>query len=115
MLPQEYISPEFEVLRDPCRCIQCRACERQCANLVHRYDAEENRMYSDSADCVDCQRCVCICPTHALQIVENRNQYRPNTNWSMQTMKELFKDKNTTEWIGYNRLFESNLRKSSLS
>ena len=25
MLPQEYISPEFEVLRDPCRCIQCRA------------------------------------------------------------------------------------------
>ena len=37
MLPQEYISPEFEVLRDPCRCIQCRACERQCANLVHRY------------------------------------------------------------------------------
>ena len=91
MLPQEYISPEFEVLRDPCRCIQCRACERQCANLVHRYDAEENRMYSDSADCVDCQRCVCICPTHALQIVENRNQYRPNTNWSMQTMKELYR------------------------
>ena len=91
MLPQEYISPEFEVLRDLCRCIQCRACERQCANLVHRYDAEENRMYSDSADCVDCQRCVCICPTHALQIVENRNQYRPNTNWSMQTMKELYR------------------------
>ena len=37
------------------------------------------------------------------------------TDAKMQTMKELFKDKNTTEWIGYNRLFESNLRKSSLS
>ena len=24
----------------------------------------------------------------------------------MQTMNELFKDKNTTAWIGYNRLFE---------
>lgn len=32
----------------------------------------------------------------------------------MQSLKEIFKDKNTRDWIGYNRLFESNLRKSSL-
>ncbi len=32
----------------------------------------------------------------------------------MQSLKELFKDKNTRDWIGYNRLFESNLRRSSL-
>ena len=32
----------------------------------------------------------------------------------MQTLKEIFKDKNTKDWIGYNRLFETNLRKSSL-
>lgn len=31
----------------------------------------------------------------------------------MQTLKEIFKDKNTKDWIGYNRLFETNLRKSS--
>ena len=95
MLPQEYIAPEFEVLRDPYRCIGCRACERQCANLVHHYDAENRRMYSDSADCVDCQRCVCICPTHALKIVENQNQYRANDNWSNQTMKELYRQANS--------------------
>ena len=95
MLPQEYIAPEFEVLRDPYRCIQCRACERQCANLVHHYDAENNRMYSDTADCVDCQRCVCICPTHALKIIENENQYRRNNNWSNQTMKELYRQANS--------------------
>ena len=95
MLPQEYIAPEFEVLRDPYRCIQCRACERQCANLVHHYDAENNRMYSDTADCVDCQRCVCICPTHALKIIENQNQYRANDNWSNQTMKELYRQANS--------------------
>ena len=95
MLPQEYIAPEFEVLRDPYRCIQCRACERQCANLVHHYDAENNRMYSDTADCVNCQRCVCICPTHALKIIENENQYRRNNNWSNQTMKELYRQANS--------------------
>ena len=95
MLPQEYIAPEFEVLRDPFRCIQCRACERQCANLVHHYDAENNAMYSDTTDCVDCQRCVCICPTHALKIIENQNQYRPNENWSNQTMKELYRQANS--------------------
>ncbi len=95
MLPQEYIAPEFEVLRDPYRCTDCRACERQCANLVHRYDEEHHRVYSDSADCVDCQRCVCICPTHALKIVENRNQYRANDNWSNQTMNELYRQANS--------------------
>ena len=30
-------------------------------------------------------------------------------------LKEILKDKHSTEWLGYNRLFESNLRKSSLS
>lgn len=32
----------------------------------------------------------------------------------MQTLIELFKDKETNDWIGYNRLFETNLRKTSI-
>lgn len=32
----------------------------------------------------------------------------------MQTLTEIFKDKHTTEWLGFNRLFDSNLRKSIL-
>nr|WP_317283417.1 HD domain-containing protein [uncultured Sellimonas sp.] len=36
------------------------------------------------------------------------------TDAKMQTLKEIFKDKHTSEWLGYNRLFESNLRRSSL-
>lgn len=32
----------------------------------------------------------------------------------MQTLTEVFKDKNTNDWLGYNRLFESNLRKTTL-
>ena len=32
----------------------------------------------------------------------------------MQTLTEIFKDKNTNDWLGYNRLFESNIRKTTL-
>lgn len=32
----------------------------------------------------------------------------------MQMLIELFKDKDTKDWIGYNRLFETNLRRSSI-
>ena len=35
-----------------------------------------------------------------------------STDAKMQTLTELFKDKNTNDWLGYNRLFESNLRKT---
>ncbi len=31
----------------------------------------------------------------------------------MQTLTEIFRDKNTNDWLGYNRLFETNLRKTS--
>lgn len=86
-----YNNPLFEVLRDPDRCIRCRVCERQCANEVHKYDAELDKMISDESKCVDCQRCVCLCPTNALKIRPNENMFRPNANWSMQLMDEIYK------------------------
>lgn len=36
------------------------------------------------------------------------------TDAKMQTLTEIFKEKDTKEWLGYNRLFESNLRKTSI-
>ena len=36
------------------------------------------------------------------------------TDAKMQTLTELFKDKDTTEWLGFNRLFDSNIRKTSI-
>ena len=91
----DYAYPQYEVVRNYDRCIACRVCERQCANEVHRYDADTGLMMSDSAQCVDCQRCVCMCPTRALKIEKNRNDYRENDNWSSQTIKELFKQANS--------------------
>lgn len=37
-----------------------------------------------------------------------------NADAKLQTLKEIFKDKNNAEWLGYNRLFESNLRRTTV-
>ena len=90
-----YFQPLFDVIRDKDRCIKCQACARQCVNEVHRYDGDLDKMISNSQQCVDCQRCVCICPTGALKIVDNPNKFRNNSNWSQQTMTEVYKQAET--------------------
>lgn len=85
------MNPLFEVVRNTDRCIKCRVCERQCANEVHHYDPDLDRMVSDETNCVDCQRCVTLCPTRALKIRKNENEFRENGNWSQQVMDEVYK------------------------
>lgn len=87
----QYIYPEFDVVRNQDRCIACRVCERQCSNLVHSYDEDGKMMLSDESLCVDCQRCVTLCPTHALKIVKNECSFRENANWQADTIKEIYK------------------------
>ena len=87
----EYIYPEFEVIRSDARCIACRVCERQCANEVHRFDGERGLMISDESRCVDCQRCVALCPTRALKIVRSDCSLRENANWQSDTVSEIYK------------------------
>ena len=48
-------------------------------------------MMCDEAKCVDCQRCVSLCPTHALKIVKNDCAFRENANWQTDTIKEIYK------------------------
>ncbi len=90
-MPVMEIYPEFELIRDERRCTNCRICERQCANGVHRFDARTGRMIADETKCVDCQRCVAYCPAHALKIVKNPNSCRENRNWSCDTIKEIYR------------------------
>lgn len=87
----DYIYPQFEVIRREERCNNCRICERQCANGVHRFDAERQIMVSDESKCVNCQRCVCFCPTHALKIQKGSCALRENDNWDEDTVKELYR------------------------
>ena len=81
--------PDYEVVRNYDRCINCRVCERQCANEVHFFDEEGNVMLADDSKCVDCQRCVSLCPTRALKITESGNTYKKNYNWKGSAIKEI--------------------------
>lgn len=40
--------------------------------------------------------------------------FADSTDAKLQTLTEIFKDKEGNDWLGYNRLFESNLRKTSI-
>ncbi|MDR1070402.1 MAG: alpha-hydroxy-acid oxidizing protein [Gracilibacteraceae bacterium] len=86
-----YIFPDYEVVRDEKRCIACRVCERQCANEVHHLNLAENRMEADEAQCVNCHRCVSLCPTRALKIVRTNNTFKHNANWTGEIIADIFR------------------------
>ena len=86
-----YFYPEYEAARNYDRCINCRVCEKQCANQVHEYIEELEKMTSDDSKCVNCHRCVSLCLTRALKIVKSGNTYRENANWSIGIMDELYR------------------------
>ena len=85
------IYPPYEVVRNLDRCTNCRVCERQCANGVHRYDAALKKMVADESQCVNCHRCVALCPTRALKIVKTDHTFRENGNWSGQAIQEVYR------------------------
>jgi glutamate synthase domain-containing protein 2 len=86
-----FLYPDYEIARNYDRCIVCRACERQCANEVHEYLENSNKMVCDDAKCVNCHRCVALCPTRALKVEKSGNTYKENTNWTGRTINELYR------------------------
>lgn len=87
----DFLYPEYEVVRNADRCITCRACERQCANEVHKYDPELGHMVSDESKCVNCHRCVSLCPTRALKIVKTDHTFKENANWTGEAISEVYR------------------------
>lgn len=86
-----FIYPEYEVVRNKDRCIGCRVCERQCANEVHHFDEELGIMVADESKCVNCHRCVSMCPVRALKIVKTDHTFRENANWTGENITEIYK------------------------
>ncbi len=90
-MPVNYIYPGYEVVRNENRCIRCRVCERQCANEVHHYDEELDCMIADESKCVNCHRCVSLCPTRALKIVKTEHDFRENANWNKDLIYDIYR------------------------
>ena len=86
-----FLYPDYEIVRDPYRCIKCRVCERQCANEVHSFNEDAGIMLSDESKCVNCHRCVSLCPTRALKIRKTEHAFRENANWNEQIIREVYR------------------------
>lgn len=86
-----YIYPDYEVIRNTDKCIACRVCERQCANEVHSFDETINALKSDDSKCVNCHRCVSLCPTGALKIIKTNHTFKENANWTGETINDVYR------------------------
>ncbi|MCX7749107.1 MAG: glutamate synthase-related protein [Clostridia bacterium] len=90
-----YLTPEFLIERNKSRCIDCKVCVRQCSNLAHQYDEEEQTVISDDSKCVNCHRCVTLCPTKALYIKKHPLEFKGNANWTGNAIREIYKQAET--------------------
>lgn len=94
-MDQLYYYPEFELIRDFNKCINCKKCIKECAFGVHSYDEKKHIMIDDSSKCVNCNRCVLYCPTKAIKVIESEMGIRKNYNWSLNLVKEIYKQAET--------------------
>lgn len=88
-----YVYADYEVKRDMSRCTLCGACVKQCFNGVHTLVDTENgkKLVSDESKCVNCHRCVSLCPSRAIKIVKSDLCFKRNDNWSDAVIKEIYK------------------------
>ena len=90
-MPIDFIYPDYEVVRNYDRCVGCRVCERQCANEAHYFDEAAGKMMADESKCVNCHRCVSLCPTRALKIVKTDHTFKENYNWTEEAIQEIYR------------------------
>jgi glutamate synthase domain-containing protein 2 len=90
-----YLAPKFLIKRDPDLCIQCKVCVNQCTFDAQYYDAEDDEVKSRPENCVGCHRCELFCPTQALTIIRNPQEYRENYNWRPEVVEDILKQAET--------------------
>lgn len=83
--------PDYEVVRDNDKCINCKICINQCSNEVHIYNEGLKRVTANNSKCVNCHRCTAACPAMALKIVKTDHTFKTNANWNETAIKEIYK------------------------
>lgn len=48
-------------------------------------------MIADESQCVNCHRCVSLCPTRALKIVKTDNTFKENANWNVAAISDIYR------------------------
>lgn len=86
--------PFYETVRNEKRCTDCGICIAQCANGVH-FRTKAGTLDSNDASCVNCHRCVEMCPTHAIKIVKSNCATSDNAGWTPQRILEIQKQADT--------------------
>ncbi|HEY3396412.1 MAG TPA: glutamate synthase-related protein [Armatimonadota bacterium] len=94
-MPLSLIPAEFEIRRNPDLCIKCGVCTRQCSFSGQNINPDDGSISSDDNSCVGCQRCVTLCPTHALQVVQRPEQGRRHAIWTTATRAGIAKQAET--------------------
>ncbi|MBA7651515.1 Ion-translocating oxidoreductase complex subunit B [subsurface metagenome] len=90
-----YLAPKFLIKRDADFCIQCKVCVNQCTFDALYYDAEDDEVKSRPENCVGCHRCELFCPTQAMTIIRNPQEYRENYNWRPEVVEDILKQAET--------------------
>lgn len=91
----DQLLPRYKVLREADSCTSCGICVRSCANGVHRTGEKGGRLSADHAKCVNCQRCVVMCPTRALAITAWPQVGNGSNNWTLGAMQDIAKQAQT--------------------
>jgi glutamate synthase domain-containing protein 2 len=81
---------EFIIDRDDAKCIRCKVCVRQCAYEVHSYIAADDALAEDNSNCIGCRRCSAFCPTGAITIKLNEENFKRNESWSGAHIRNLY-------------------------
>ncbi|MDP2948951.1 MAG: glutamate synthase-related protein [Chloroflexota bacterium] len=83
------VPSEFIIRIDHKECTLCDACVISCG-----WDALSrgtNKIIPHHDKCVDCQRCVYVCPTNCITIEQREVAYKDNANWTPDHLKDIWR------------------------
>lgn len=91
----DHILPKYKVHHDEYDCIMCKKCVRECSYGVHSVNEDRNVIVSNNIKCVNCQRCVVVCPTQAIAITDWPQVASGSSSWTQSAMQDIVKQSQT--------------------